>query len=263
MSNGISTAVSYLLSYAESLLRNRRILVLTGAGVSTNAGLPDYRGQGQLRRESPGYESFLRHSDVRSQYWSSTLEGWKNLASAQPTFTHRLVAQLETQNFCSGVVTQNVDGLHRAAGSKTLVELHGNEETVRCVKCSRELSRQEFCELVLARVRADEAQLHGTPSIPNCECGGLWRPSITFFGEQVDSRLYKASLDLLGDSEAMLILGSSLQVNTGLQLVQAAASLGKPTVLLNLGLSKGMGIVDVSAQVDIDAGMEWIFGKND
>lgn len=250
MSKGISTATEYLLGYAESLLRNRRFAALTGAGVSTNAGLPDYRGQGQARRQSPEIGSFLADPVTRQNYWQSTISGWRALRQAKPTSSHSILARLEAIGVCSGVVTQNVDGLHRSAGSKLVLELHGSDDRVFCMSCGASQSRSDFLDM-----------LDGRPEVPSCRCGGVLRPSVTFFGEEVSQPLRQQASELVSSSEALLIIGSSLQVNTGLQIVQRAVDMGLPTVLLCLGLSKGIGLVDLSVQIDSDLGMEFLFNE--
>lgn len=263
MGNDLSSAAAYLLSRAESLLEKRPFMVLSGAGISTTAGLPDYRGQGQLRRESPSIDSFVRDPEVRARFWSSTLLGWGRLRLAEPSKSHHLVAQLEKSGNCTGVVTQNVDGLHLIAGSNRVIEVHGNDSAVVCIRCRSTRSRESFIEVVR---EINVSTLEGLPEklvIPNCSCGGLLRPQITFFGEDVSQQTQLQALQLLKESQAILILGSSLVVNTGYQLVQTAVEMELPSVLLNLGQSKGIGLVDLSLQMDIDAGMELLFGKQD
>jgi NAD-dependent SIR2 family protein deacetylase len=248
----MSPAVSYVLDCAESLLKNRQLLVLSGAGISTGAGLPDYRGQGQSRRHSPSLDAFLGSKDVREAFWRQTFEGWSALDQARPTFAHERLAQLELDGRVAGVVTQNVDGLHQSAGSAEVVELHGRDDVVRCMKCQGATPRAEFADVDLRSIGA---------SAMVCHCGGLLRPAITFFGEDVDSTRLRASFEMMGRAEALLILGTSLRVNSGLQLARSAAAQGKPIVLINLGWSAATEIADVTAQTSVDEGLRYLFGN--
>lgn len=259
MNTGVSISASYLIEIAKTSLRNRPFVVLTGAGVSTNSGLPDYRGQGKLRRESPNLDRFLGDSAVRASYWRHTLAGWATLAAAQPTSAHFWLARLESAGICAGVITQNVDGLHSAAGSKKVVELHGNERYVVCVECGNRLTKSEFLTLCQGVGGDVPTWNQEATTVPNCHCGGLYRPSVTFFGESVDQVTFAHALKQLQDAAAMLILGTSLQVNSGFQLLQAALDKKLMTVLVNAGPSRGEGLVDVFIRADTDQAMDLMF----
>lgn len=263
MSNGISPAASFLLTYAESLLSGKTFLVLTGAGISTNAGLPDYRGQGQSRRASPEFDRFRSNLDVRREYWVRALAGWAKLAAARPTNAHLTLAQLQHSGRCQGIVTQNVDGLHSAAGSSDVIELHGNDQQVRCIECNQHLDRQEFEKLFREMNPGLERLNLADVSVPSCSCGGTWRPSNTMFGEEVNKDMYRKARLLLERSEGFLVLGSSLRVTSGYQLLQSAVSMSIPSILINLGASQGVGVADVSIFVDCDSGVGQIFRGSD
>lgn len=262
MSNGISPSTSFLLGYAESLLRNKTFLAVTGAGISTNAGLPDYRGQGQSRRLSPDLDRFLSDAGVRRDFWAQAITGWAKLECATPTRAHLALARLQLAGRCLGVVTQNVDGLHTLAGSSATVELHGNDQSVRCHDCHREMKRQEF-EMLFREANPALGGLDvGEISVPKCACGGLWRPGFTMFGEEISKDAHRLAQVMLAKSEGLLILGSSLRVNSGYQLLQTAVGMSIPSILINLGSSQGVGLADVSIFVDCDLGVEQIFEKD-
>lgn len=236
-------------------------MVLTGAGISTNAGLPDYRGQGRSRRASIDFETFRKSESFRRDYWRQAIAGWHELAAAAPTKSHLVLARLQKSGRCLGVVTQNVDGLHSAAGSEGVIELHGNESQVRCLECHKTLDRAQF-EKKLYEMNPTLGQGDGNlDSLPICDCGGQWRPAITMFGEEVDRDVYQQAQALLARSHGLLVLGSSLRVNTGYQILRSALAMSIPTVLINLGPSEGVGVADVSIVSDVDLGMERLFGE--
>lgn len=228
--------------------------MLSGAGISTASGLPDYRGQGQSRLESPDWESFRDNPVIRSRHWKQTLANWDRLAAAEPSSAHRRLAQWGDRGLAVGVITQNLDNLHQRAGSRPVIELHGTDAKVLCQRCGNDLSQTEFKE----RFEASQLDFGVAPS---CDCGGLLRPGSTFFGEQIELERYRSATKLVSDSDALLVLGTSLRVNTGMQLVQLAASLERPIVLVNLGVSQGQRIADVSVNLDVNEGMEYLFER--
>lgn len=258
MSKGISQSATYLLECAKSLLSEGTFVALTGAGISTAAGLPDYRGQGESRRSSPPLDLFLSDPVVRMEFWNSTIGGWRMLQNAQPTMAHGKLAELQASSKLAGVITQNVDGLHSLAGSVKVVELHGNDSGVICHGCQKSLGREEF--MALPEVQPLQFfESAGTGVSPRCVCGGLWRPSNIFFGEDVPSTKLREAEELVSANHGLLILGTSLRVSSAMRILRSAIRQQKRTVLVNLGPSDGHGLVDVSVRVTIDEAMEILF----
>ncbi|MFP4300559.1 MAG: NAD-dependent protein deacetylase [Alkalispirochaetaceae bacterium] len=239
------------------LLRDRRTLILTGAGISTDSGIPDYRGpQGSLRKRSPvTYSEFIRNEEARRRYWARSTLGWPLIASVKPNPSHIVVARLEATGLASGVVTQNVDGLHRKAGSTTIVELHGNLSRVLCLDCGAVESRHALQNRMLRENRRwNEWQVEEAPDgdaelpeeltksfeIPHClACGGMLKPDVVFFGENVPVQRVETVFRMVEEAEALLVLGSSLKVYSGFRFVERAARLGRPVAIVNLGETRG------------------------
>lgn len=250
---------------ALDILHGRAIAVLTGAGISTDSGIPDYRGQGTVRRTPMTFQQFLGSEDSRSRYWAGSHLGWRRFTAARPNAGHRALSALERKGAVAGVVTQNVDGLHRQAGSYRVVELHGSMGSVVCVKCGQEFGRSEIAER-LAEANpwlelptevvlqpdgdVDTDRLSGF-RIPSCaDCGGILKPDVVFFGELVPRPRFHAAIDLVKRSDALLIAGSSLAVNSGVRLMDHAIRRGLPVVILNRGETKG----DRRATVRLEGG---------
>ncbi len=243
------------------VLRGRRVVVLAGAGCSTESGIPDYRGpDGSLRARKPmQYQEFVRSHEGRARYWARSSVGWGRVAAARPNPGHRSLARLENGGVVRGVITQNVDGLHQAAGSRRVVELHGSLGRVRCLGCGRALSREEYQRLLLAAnpgwaeriVRpAEEAVVEAAPDgdaeldsavpasfrVPPCEeCGGIVKPDVVFFGENVPRERVDEAWRLFEEAEALLVVGSSLTVYSGRRFTDRAVRDGVPIAILNLG----------------------------
>lgn len=235
------------------LLAGRRVVVLTGAGCSTESGIPDYRGPDAPRRvRGPiRYGEFLRDDGARRRYWARSVVGWPRVAAAVPNPAHRALARLEAAGAVVGVITQNVDGLHRAAGSCRLVELHGRLDTVRCLACHRIESRAALQERLLganpdpvlrsAPVLADgDADLTAGVErgfrVEDCpDCGGLWKPDVVFFGENVPGERLAEAWRMFEEAEALLVVGSSLAVFSGYRFALRAARDGVPIAIVNLG----------------------------
>lgn len=250
---------------AVEALAGRRLAVLTGAGVSTDSGIPDYRGKGAPTRTPMTAQQFLSSASSRRRYWVGSHLGWRAFAAAQPNDGHLALAELETRGIASGVVTQNVDGLHVRAGSRRVVELHGTMRRVLCTHCGQVFDRRDLA----ARVEADNPWItvpdavelgpdgDVLPStsdgfvVPDCSvCHGMLKPDVVFFGEYIPLTKFAEAEQLVQTSEALVIAGSSLVVNSGIRLLERARRRKLPVVIVNRGQTRG----DARATVKIDAG---------
>ncbi|MDO9497966.1 MAG: Sir2 family NAD-dependent protein deacetylase [Nocardioides sp.] len=240
---------------ALGLLRGRPLVVLTGAGLSTDSGIPDYRGPGSPSRAPMTYQEFVAGPDARQRYWARSHLGWGRMRHAEPNDGHRALAALDPEL----LITQNVDGLHEAAGSRRLVALHGRIADVVCLGCRATSSRvalhERLSELnpgfadrhATAEVRPDgDVDLDDTGGfvVPACMgCGGVLKPDVVFFGENVPvprvERCYAAVDALEASGGALLVAGSSLTVMSGFRFVRRAARAGVPVVIVNRGATRG------------------------
>ena len=238
-------------------VERRQVVVLSGAGLSTESGIPDYRGEsGSLRRHTPmTYQDFVASEPGRQRYWARSHLGWRTIARARPNDGHRAVAQLGRTGYLTGVITQNVDGLHQTAGSDGVVELHGSLDRVICLGCRATSSRLELDD----RLRAANADFDGVATrinpdgdvelaedvvrefrLVDCvDCGGVLKPDVVFFGENVPPERVRQCYDLVERAESLLVLGSSLTVMSGLRFVRHAAKLGIPVLIINQGPTRG------------------------
>jgi NAD-dependent SIR2 family protein deacetylase len=250
-----------------ALVAEGGVLVLTGAGVSTQSGIPDYRDeQGQWKRSPPmQYRDFIGSEARRRRYWARSLLGFKVLGNARPNLAHRILAEWEERGLVSAVVTQNVDGLHQAAGARTVVDLHGRIDRVVCLACGaqssrsalqRELERQNPVWASLAGVIAPDgdADPGGADDsefrVVGCECGGLFKPDVVFFGENVPKERVLATMAALEAARALLVVGSSLMVFSGYRFVRAAAKLGLPIAVVNRGQTRADSVAAVKLEGD-------------
>ncbi|PVE72096.1 Sir2 family NAD-dependent protein deacetylase [Microbacterium testaceum] len=250
---------------AVEVLAGRRVAVLTGAGVSTDSGIPDYRGKGAPTRTPMTAQQFLASADARRRYWVGSHLGWKVFAAAEPNDGHRALAALEGAGVANGVVTQNVDGLHVRAGSGRVVELHGTMRRVGCLQCGQVFDRRDLAE----RVEADNPWItlpenvelgpdgDVTPAsadgfvVPTCSvCGGTLKPDVVFFGEYIPVEKFREAEQLVHTSDALVVAGSSLVVNSGIRLVERARRKRLPVVIVNRGTTRA----DQRAAVKIDGG---------
>ncbi|MDX6308195.1 MAG: hypothetical protein QOI06_1241 [Nocardioidaceae bacterium] len=233
-----------------------RLFVLTGAGCSTESGIPDYRdSNGDWKRQQPvEYQRFVREPLMRSRYWARSLIGWRSFRAAEPNLAHRSLARLEQAGRVGLLVTQNVDGLHQAAGSRRVIDLHGRLDRVVCMSCHtgwRRSAWQSHLEQrnaswagLTAPVGPDgDADLDGidftTFDVPSCPgCGGVIKPDVVFFGENVPRWRHSQASTALSTSNAMLVVGSSLMVFSGYRYVVAAARLGIPVAAVNIGRTR-------------------------
>jgi NAD-dependent SIR2 family protein deacetylase len=235
---------------------HRRLFILTGAGCSTNSGIPDYRdADGNWKRQPPvTYQAFMGQLETRQRYWARSLIGWRRFGRARPNDTHRALARLEAAGSSEVLLTQNVDRLHQAAGSTRVIDLHGRLDLVRCMGCGERMPRAELQDRLVqanpawADLDADDApdgdaDLDGRDFssfvVPPCpHCGGVLKPDVVFFGENVPRERVQSALQHLGQADAMLIVGSSLMVYSGFRFVQAAVDAGKPVAAVNLGRTR-------------------------
>ncbi|SFL29167.1 NAD-dependent protein deacetylase, SIR2 family [Bradyrhizobium sp. NFR13] len=236
--------------------RHERLFVLTGAGCSTNSGIPDYRDtDGNWKRTQPvTFQAFMGEELTRQRYWARSLIGWRRFGQARPNDAHHALACLEEIGRCEVLLTQNVDRLHQAAGSKKVIDLHGRLDLVRCMGCERRIQRDEFqhemgrlnagwLDLDAAVAPDGDADLEGVDfasfAVPACEiCGGILKPDVVFFGESVPRNFVDAALGHLQKADAMLIAGSSLMVYSGFRFVQAAVRAEIPIAAVNLGRTR-------------------------
>ncbi len=233
-----------------------RIFVLTGAGCSTESGIPDYRdGDGEWKRSKPvEFRAFMRDPATRSRYWARSLVGWRSFGTAQPNLAHRSLAAFEKAGRVGLLVTQNVDGLHQAAGSRRVIDLHGRLDRVVCMSCRlgwRRTAWQAHLEErnatwagLDAPIAPDgDADLDGvdftTFDVPSCpRCAGVVKPDVVFFGENVPPWRHAQANASLSTSDAMLVVGSSLMVFSGYRYVVAAHRLAKPVAAVNIGRTR-------------------------
>ena len=244
------------LDAAVEVLRGRRVAVLTGAGVSTDSGIPDYRGAGAPPRNPMTFQQFLSSERYRKRYWAGSHLGWKSFRSSEPNTGHRALADLERAGVINGVVTQNVDNLHVRAGSRRVVDLHGTVDRVICLTCGQSFAR----DMVAARLAAANPWLEHPESVrlapdgdvevddidsfevPVCTvCGGMLKPDVVFFGEFVPVERFAEARSLVVAADALLVAGSSLVVNSGIRLLDQATRRRLPVVVVNRGVTKGDG----------------------
>lgn len=250
---------------AIDALAGRRIAVLTGAGISTDSGIPDYRGKGAPVRTPMTAQTFLADEAARRRYWVGSHLGWRAFSAADPNAGHRALADLEQADVVTGVVTQNVDGLHLRAGSQRLVELHGTMRRVFCTHCGQVFDRRD----IAARIERDNPWITVPDSvelgpdgdvlpassdgfvIPGCTvCDGVLKPDVVFFGEFIPVDKFSAAEAIVRSSDALLIAGSSLVVNSGIRLLERARRRKLPVVIVNRGQTRA----DAHATVKLDAG---------
>ncbi|WP_435875483.1 NAD-dependent protein deacetylase [Nonomuraea fuscirosea] len=249
------------------LVSRGRVAVLSGAGLSTESGIPDYRGPtGRARRAEPmTYQRFVGSAEARRRYWARSHVGWRQIGLARPNDGHRAVAELERRGLLAGIVTQNVDGLHQAAGARQVIELHGGLDRVVCLSCRERTPRAELerrlraanpdWEAAAGQINPDgdavltDAQV-ATFRVVDCTgCGGLLKPDVVFFGENVPGPRVDECFAVVGGARALLVLGSSLAIRSGLRFVSRAAALGIPIAIVNQGPTGA----DADAALTVDA----------
>ncbi|HEY4023096.1 MAG TPA: NAD-dependent protein deacetylase [Pseudonocardiaceae bacterium] len=246
------------------------VVALSGAGLSTESGIPDYRGEaGSLRKHTPmTYQEFRDSAEARQRYWARSFLGWRTITRARPNAGHVAVAELRALGYLSGVITQNVDGLHQAADTPGVVDLHGTLDRVICLDCGRISAR----EILDRRLRAANPGFDATAGRTNpdgdvelaqdavrefrlVDCAhcdnGVLKPDVVFFGENVPQARVALCRQLVDDADALLVLGSSLTVMSGLRFVRRAADAGKPVLIVNRGRTRGDEYASVLVDVPL------------
>ena len=256
-----------------------RLLVITGAGCSTAAGIPDYRDENGAwkQREPMRFHVFTGDPVARKRYWARSMLGWRTMAQALPTAAHHALAQLERVGRIGLLVTQNVDGLHQAAGSQAVVDLHGRIDTVCCLGCGVRSPRRALQEELKARnpdwlaldarsLADGDADLEGRDfaafDVPDCpQCGGMLKPDVVFFGESVPRERVAAVREALMQADAVLVAGSSLMVYSGYRFVEEAVAVGKPVVAVNRGRTRADLVFALKVDVDVGVALNEIAEK--
>ena len=253
-----------------SLVSSADVVVLSGAGLSTESGIPDYRGpSGAFKRNHTPmtYQAFTRDAVARRRYWARSFLGWRMISRAAPNDGHRAVAQLEERGLTSQIITQNVDGLHQAGGARKVIELHGSLDQVICLDCGEQTARLELDDRLRAanagfghefdpdNVNPDgdvdlaEELLDGFVVVDCVDCGGVLKPDVVFFGENVPKDRVSRCQAAVAEAGLLLVLGSSLTVYSGRRFVVQAAQAGVPVAIVNQGPTRG----DEHALVRVDA----------
>lgn len=266
MSVSNSAEMSATIAHAAELLRGKRIALLTGAGISTDSGIPAYRGEGARTRSDPmTIQTYLGDEAARRRYWVGGHLGWKAFAQAGPNAGHTSLAEMEAAGLVSGVITQNVDGLHLRAGSSHVIEVHGTMRRVLCLHCGQVFDRRDVAVQIeelnpwitvpenVALAPDGDVLPSSTEGfvVPVCTvCEGMLKPDVVFFGEYVPQDRFRAAESLLRASSALIVAGSSLVVNSGVRLVERARRRSIPLIIVNREPTRA----DVWADVTIAAG---------
>ncbi|WP_051427349.1 NAD-dependent protein deacetylase [Arthrobacter sp. H20] len=266
--NPLTVEQREILQETLALLSGRRLAVLTGAGLSTDSGIPDYRGPQSVPRNPMTYQQFVGDELLRRRYWARNHVGWHHLRHADPNPGHRALAALEARGMLSGLITQNVDRLHSAAGSVDVIDLHGTYDRVVCLQCQRRYSRSDIAVLleglnpgyleresdagdVAPDADADVDDTGDFVMAPCPNCGGMLKPDFVYFGENVPNDRVADAYQMVDTGDALLVAGSSLTVMSGLRFVRHAAKAGKPVVIINRGTTRG----DELATLLVDLGV--------
>ena len=248
----------------RDVLGDRKWLICSGAGMSTDSGIPDYRGPGAPVRMPMTYQEFIKGPGAQQRYWARAHIGWSRMRHAEPNTGHLLLAEMERDGRLDSLITQNVDGLHGRAGHRKVIDLHGRIDRVICLDCRSISSRRDLHQTLLAlnpgfdqidAVMAPDGDVMlddtgGFVVAPCVVCGGRLKPDVVFFGENVPKDRVAECYELVEQAEALVVLGSSLQVMSGLRFVRAARARGIPIAIVNRGATRG----DDLATIKIDAG---------
>ncbi|MEZ2390125.1 Sir2 family NAD-dependent protein deacetylase [bacterium RCC_150] len=268
------------LRRAREILRGRRLAVLTGAGLSTDSGIPDYRGPGAAPRNPMTFQEFLGSPANRRRYWARNHIGWSHLRHADPNPGHTAVALLERRGLLTGLITQNVDRLHEDAGSINVVDLHGRYDQVICLDNGHVFTRR-FVASILEEINPgflEAAQASGVVEMaPDADalvedpelirsfvvavcpvCGGTLKPDFVYFGENVPKDRVERAYAMVDEAGGLLVAGSSLTVMSGLRFVRHASKLGKPIVIINRGPTRGDAFASLNIEAGVSAALAWL-----
>ena len=263
-------AASAVDALADFFGRHRGIVVLSGAGISTASGIPDYRGRDGVRRGKTPVQGpeFRKFAAVRQRYWARSMIGYATMARATPNPAHLALARLQAAGHLSPLMTQNVDGLHQRAGSSAVLELHGSIHEVVCLDCHAQFSRASVQQMLvednpahggLLAASAPDGDAHVEPAdlarfvVPHCpHCGGVLKPDVVFFGDGVATAVTLEAVRRVEQAEALLVVGSSLMVFSGFRFCRMAAAAGKPIAAINLGITRADDLF--SLKIDAAAG---------
>lgn len=270
--------MSDLKALAQFIDSHSRLFVLTGAGCSTGSGIPTYRdAHGQWTRSPPiDYQAFMGSPAMRARYWARSMVGWRRFGQARPNAAHRALALLERQGRVELLLTQNVDGLHQAAGSREVVDLHGRLDEVRCMRCDWREARgpwqaaldarnPDWVEMDAADAPDGDADLEGVDfsqfDVPACPiCDGIVKPDVVFFGEAIPAERAQRARLALRHADAMLVVGSSLMVHSGYRYVRSAFENGMPIAALNLGRTRADAMFGLKVTMPCDEALDTLFG---
>lgn len=254
---------------ARILRASERPLILTGAGVSTASGIPDYRDEkGEWKRSAPmQYNDFVGNEYSRRRYWARSMIGWPRVQQARPNAAHDTLARLEASGHIHTLVTQNVDGLHQRAGSRNVIDMHGRLDEVICLACGHTQPRDEYQQALLARnaqwagleagtAPDGDADLEGAAfeqfePVPCPICGGVMKPRVVFYGESIPGPVTRAANAALAEADALLVVGSSLMVFSGFRFARSMAERNQPVAAINRGKTRADELIGLKVQADI------------
>ncbi|ELT46114.1 NAD-dependent protein deacetylase [Arthrobacter nitrophenolicus] len=272
-----------VLRRIRDLLGGMRFALLTGAGLSTDSGIPDYRGPGSPPRTPMTYQEFVREAANRQRYWARNHIGWSHLRHADPNPGHFAAAHLERRGYLTGLITQNVDRLHEDAGSSNVIDLHGRFDQVVCLDCTRTYSRKllagmlaelnpDFLERAAATglvemapdadATVEDRALISSFVVAACPaCGGTLKPDFVYFGENVPKDRVEKAYAMVDAAAAVVVAGSSLTVMSGLRFVRHAAKDGKPVVIINRGETRGDDKATIKLEAGVSESLTWLAGN--
>ncbi len=270
----LSAAAKYTVDYARDQIAGKNVVVLTGAGLSTDSGIPDYRGAGRVARHPMTFDVFLGSPAAQQRYWARSYVGYNRIAEATPNRGHYALAAAEAQSKVSQIITQNVDALHERAGSKKVIDLHGRLDRVRCMGCGAVISRAAVDDLLfqLNPTVTKDVKIEFTPDgdaeieatadflIPSCpSCGGVLKPDVVFFGESVPVSLVEQAMSALDSADVLVVAGTSLTVNSGMRFAKRAQRASKPIIIVNLGETKADSIALAKIEANTSLALERLF----
>lgn len=262
------------MKLTELISSTSRMVVLTGAGISTDSGIPDYRDvRGNWKRKQPvQHQDFMKSNFARQRFWARSLIGWPVMRDAQPNASHHILADMEASGSISYLITQNVDGLHQKAGQQKVVDLHGRSDRVICTGCKAIYSRDEvhhwmaelnpsFLEYVAESAPDGDADLEGVEfdcfNIPPCpKCASILKPDVVFFGDNVPKELVEFAKQEIQASDALIVIGSSLMVYSGYRFCKYAHQLNKPLIIINQGITRADPLANIKFDDDINRSLE-------